>query len=193
MISKSDLKHIGTVTIETIRLKLRKFRLEDAQDMFKNWASDPEVCRYLSLGPYTDPGPCYRRVSAWVSSYACNSSYVWAIELKGANTVIGSISVEISNDSIKSCEVGYCIGRPYWNRGIMTEALRAVMHFLFYEVGYRMIVAKHDTHNVASGRVMQKVGMEFVRLELRAGKRRDGSYYDCAVYAKRIDDGHVFE
>lgn len=69
----------------------------------------------------------------------------------------------------------------------MTEALRAVMHFLFYEVGYEMIVAKHDTQNIASGRVMQKAGMEFVRVEAQAGKRKDGSYYDCAVYAKKIE------
>lgn len=116
MISKSDLKHKGTVTIETIRLKLRKFRLEDGRDMYSNWASDPEVCKFLSWGPYTDPVFCYRRVSVWVSSYTSSSTYVWAIELKGANTVIGSISVEISNDMTKSCEVGYCIGRPYWNR-----------------------------------------------------------------------------
>ena len=188
MILKSDLKHKGTVPIETIRLLLRRFRLEDANDMFRNWASDPEVCKYLSWGPYTEPGPCQRRVSAWVNSYDFHNTYVWAIELKGTSRVIGSSSVEISNDSIKSCEVGYCIGRPYWNRGIMTEALRAVMHFLFYEVGYRMIIAKHDVLNTASGRVMQKVGMEFVRLEKQVGKRKDGSYYDCAVYAKKITD-----
>lgn len=188
MIAKSDLNHIGTVTIETIRLRLRKFQTEDANDMFRNWASDPQVCKFLSWGPYTDPEPCYRRVASWVNSYAFNSSYVWAIELKRANAVIGSISVEISNDSIKSCEVGYCIGRSYWNRGIMTEALRAVMHFLFYEVGYQIIVAKHDTLNAASGKVMQKAGMRLVKLETRAGIRRDGSYYDCAVYAKKIDD-----
>jgi len=188
MTAKSDLNHKGTVTIETIRLNLRRFRPDDADDMFRNWASDPEVCKYLSWGPYTDPGPCYSRVISWVKSYAYKNSYVWAIELKGANTVIGSISVEISSDLVRACEVGYCIGRPYWNRGIMTEALRAVMHFLFYEVGYRMIIAKHDVLNTASGRVMQKVGMEFVRLEKQVGKRKDGSYYDCAVYAKKITD-----
>jgi ribosomal-protein-alanine N-acetyltransferase len=188
MISKSGLKHMGTVNIETIRLRLRKFKIEDAKDMFLNWASDPEVCKYLSWGPYSDPNTCYKRVTNWVNSYTYDNTYVWAIELKGKDTVIGSISVEITNDTIKSCEVGYCIGRPYWNRGIMTEALRAVMHFLFYEIGYQVIIAKHDILNKASGKVMQKAGMQFVKLEIQVGLRRDGSYYDCAVYAKNVND-----
>jgi ribosomal-protein-alanine N-acetyltransferase len=102
--------------------------------------------------------------------------------------VIGSISVEITNDAAYSCEVGYCIGSPYWNRGIMTEALLAVMHFLYYEVGYQMIMAKHDVLNTASGKVMQKAGMRFLKMEYRVGVRRDGSYYDCVVYSKKITD-----
>lgn len=188
MISNSGLKHIGTVEIETIRLRLRRFKIDDANDMFLNWASDPEVCKFLLWGPYNDPYPCYKRISYWVNSYAFKNTYVWAIELRSINTVIGSISVEITNDLNKSCEVGYCIGRAFWNRGIMTEALRAVMHFLFYEVGYEEIVAKHDILNTASGKVMQKAGMRFVKIESQAGKRRDGSLYDCAVYAKHIND-----
>lgn len=188
MISKPVLRHAGTVSIETIRLKLRRFTIEDAKDMFNNWASDPEVCKYLSWGPYTDPEVCRKRVVYWTNSYIYDNTYVWAIELKHLNMVIGSISVEITNDSDKTCEVGYCLSRTFWSRGIMTEALRAVMHFLFYEVGYQQIIAKYDILNTASGKVMQKAGMRFIRLETNAGRRRDGSYYDCAVYARHIHD-----
>lgn len=182
------IQHMGTRTIETVRLVLRRFRVEDSEDMFRNWASDPEVCKYLSWGPHRDSDDSLKRVIAWVNRYAYDSTYVWAIELKGKGMVIGSISVEFSNDTAATCEVGYCIGRAYWNRGIMTEALRAVMHYLFYEVGYRTIIAKHDTQNIASGKVMQKAGMLFLKIEYRAGVRRDGSFYDCAVYSKSISD-----
>lgn len=182
------IRHMGTQTIETIRLTLRRFQVEDYTDMFHNWAGDPEVCRFLSWGPHKDPDDSLKRIIAWVNNYKLNSTYVWGIELKGKAMVIGSISVEFSNQTSATCEIGYCIGRQYWNRGIMTEALRAVMHFLFYEVGYRTIIAKHDTMNMASGLVMQKAGMHLVKIEYRAGVRRDGSFYDCAVYAKNVSD-----
>lgn len=183
-----SIQHIGTNTIETVRLILRRFRLEDAEDMYRNWAGDPEVCRYLSWGPHRSMEDSLKRIISWVNNYEHDNSYVWAIELKGKDMAIGSISMELSNDTSKSCEVGYCIGRPYWSRGIMTEALRAVLHYLFYEVGYQMIQAKHDVLNIASGKVMQKAGMQFVKYEYHVGVRKDGSFYDCAVYAKNITD-----
>jgi ribosomal-protein-alanine N-acetyltransferase len=188
-VKKMMIHHKGTIPIETIRLKLRRFEEKDANDMFGNWAGDPEVCKYLSWGPHKNVEFSRRRVKDWVNSYKYNSVYVWAIEHKKTQQVIGSISVEIADDINKSCEVGYCVGKDYWSRGIMTEALLAVMHFLFYEVGYQKVIAKHDVLNIASGRVMQKAGMNFVKIENQVGHRRDGSLYDCAVYAKnRMDD-----
>jgi [ribosomal protein S5]-alanine N-acetyltransferase len=182
------LHHRGTQSIETMRLLLRRFCMEDAKDMFHNWASDPEVCRFLLWGPHEDVETSQSRIRQWVEHYELGDSYVWAIALKDRNMTIGSISVEISNDSSMSCEVGYCIGKPYWGRGIMTEALRAILHYLFYEVGYQKIFAKHDTLNIASGKVMQKAGMHLVKYEYKVGLHRDGSYYDCAVYEKYISD-----
>ncbi len=182
------IRHQGTKTIETMRLILRRFQPEDAEDMFHNWASDPEVCKFLLWGPHLSVEDSRRRIMQLVNNYETNRSYVWAIVPKQKNMPVGSISVEISNESTLSCEIGYCIGKEYWSRGIMTEALRVVMHYLFYEVGYQRILAKHDVLNVASGRVMQKAGMHFVKFEYHVGIRRDGSYFDCAVYAKNITD-----
>jgi ribosomal-protein-alanine N-acetyltransferase len=156
--------------------------------MYHNWAGDPEVCKYLSWGPHKDAEVSRKRIINWINNYEYMNSYVWAIELKNKEMAIGSISVELSNDTALSCEVGYCIGRAYWGRGIMTEALIAIMHYLFYEVGYELIQAKHDVLNVASGKVMQKAGMQFSKTEYRVGVRRDGTYYDCAVYIKHRTD-----
>lgn len=182
------IHHLGTQSIETLRLLLRRFRIEDSKDMFLNWANDPEVCKYLLWGPHKNEEASRRRIQQWVEHYELGNAYVWAITLKDSNIAIGSISVEISNDSSLSCEVGYCIGKAYWNRGILTEALRAVLHYLFYDVGYQRVQAKHDVQNIASGKVMQKAGMHFVKYEYHVGLRRDGSYYDCAVYEKHISD-----
>jgi Acetyltransferases, including N-acetylases of ribosomal proteins len=162
--------------------------MEDALDMFYNWASDPEVCKYLSWGPHSDIDVTRRRITYWLNNYQRDNFYVWAIEQKNKNMVVGTISVEIVDESTLTCEIGYCLCKEYWGRGIMTESLRTVMHFLFYEVGFQRIVAKHDVQNIASGMVMLKAGMHFTKYEYKVGVRRDGSYYDCAVYEKRITD-----
>ena len=69
----------------------------------------------------------------------------------------------------------------------MTEAVRAIMHYLFYDIGYVMIQAKHDIINLASGKVMQKAGMSYLKIEKNVGFRRDGTRYDVVVYQKYID------
>lgn len=181
------MQHKGTNTIETLRLVLRRFRVEDAKAMYQNWAGDPEVCKYLSWGPHYDEEASRARIKYWVSRYGEMNFYQWAIEVKDKKMPIGSISVEISSDKTESCEIGYCLGKDYWNRGIMTEAVRAIMHYLFYDIGYVMIQAKHDVLNVASGKVMMKTGMSYVKIETNVGFRRDGTRYDVAVYQKYID------
>jgi ribosomal-protein-alanine N-acetyltransferase len=178
------INHIGTNSIETIRLILRRFRPEDTFDMYRNWASDMETLRYLPWGPHKDVNVTHRRILSWVENYKYPNIYNWAIYLKSERQVIGSISVEMINDKDKSCEVGYCIGKKFWGRGIVPEALHAVMHYLFFEVGYRKIIAKHDILNTASGRVMQKVGMRYEKTLFNVGRRRDGSLYDVNLYVK---------
>ncbi|HHT57370.1 MAG TPA: GNAT family N-acetyltransferase [Herbinix luporum] len=181
------MKHIGTNSIETIRLILRRFQVEDTYDMYKNWASDIETLKFLPWGPHRDVKVTYSRILSIVSNYNKENVYNWAIYLKSQQEVIGSISVEITNDKEESCEIGYCIGKAFWGRGIMPEALRAVMHYLFYEVGYRKIIARHDVLNYASGRVMEKAGMKFDKIIYNVGRRRDGSIYDVAIYVKNFD------
>ncbi|HKL80471.1 MAG TPA: GNAT family N-acetyltransferase [Mobilitalea sp.] len=178
------ITHKGTNPIETIRLQLRRFEYTDVEDMYNNWASDPEVVKYLPWGPHESIKVTRKRISDWILNYSYDNNYNWAICFKRNNEVIGSISAEILNDRDGICEVGYCIGRKYWGQGIMTEALRAVMHYLFYEVGYQKITARHDILNPASGKVMQKTGMQFERMLYQVSKRRDGSLCDCAVYGK---------
>ncbi len=183
-----NIQHKGTVTIETLRLILRRFEEKDASDMYLNWAGDPEVCKYLSWGPYSNEEVTRKRILAWISNYIRYNSYVWALELKRTGAAIGSISVEIADDKAGKCEVGYCLGKNYWKQGLMTEALVAVQHYLFYEIGYQTIQAKHDVLNIASGRVMQKAGMKYYKTLQQVGVRRDGTYYDCYLYVKHMDE-----
>ena len=153
------LNHRGTKTLETERLILRQFRVEDAEPMFRNWASDPEVTKYLTWAPHANVEISRLVAASWVNGYADPKTYQWAIEWKESAEPIGSISAVHVDDRTGAVAIGYCIGRAYWGRGVMPEALRAVIAFFFAEVGANSVRACHDPHNPNSGRVMQKCGM----------------------------------
>lgn len=155
------MKHLGTKTIETTRLILRPFLLEDAQAMYANWASDPEVTKFLSWPAYQCVDDAYGILNTWLDGYEKTDFYQWAIVLKDLGQPIGSISVVNSDDRVDMAEIGYCIGRCWWGQGIMPEALEAVMEYLFDEVGMQRIEAGHDPNNPASGAVLRKCGLKY--------------------------------
>ena len=167
------MNHLGTKTIETERLILRKFTIEDAPAMYANWASDPEVTKYLTWQPHRSLTDTRAILSEWVAEYGKGDYYQWAIELKGVG-IIGSISVVNIHESVEEAELGYCIGRAYWGKGIMPEAVKAVINFLFDKVGFRRVMAKHDTANPNSGRVMEKAGMRYEGTHRKAGHNNRG-------------------
>ena len=177
----------GTQTIETHRLVLRPFTIDDADDMFSNWASDPEVTRFLTWPPHSSADVTRMVLNSWVSRYGDGGYFQWAIEWKETGTVIGSIAVVKLEEAIESAEIGYCLGRKFWGRGIMPEALRAVMDYLFDTVGLNRITAGHDVNNPKSGRVMEKAGMRKEGV-LRASGINNQGIRDVAVWAALRED-----
>ena len=155
------MKHLGTKTIKTNRLILRPFLLKDAQAMYGNWASDPEVTKFLSWPAYQSVDDAYSILNIWLDDYEKTDFYQWAIVPKDLDQPIGSISVVNSDDRVDMAEIGYCIGRRWWGQGIMPEALEAVMDYLFDEVGMQRIEAGHDPNNPASGVVLRKCGLKY--------------------------------
>ena len=107
--------------------------------------------------------------------------------MKEIGEPIGGIAAVKLNEEYKSCEIGYCIGSRYWNQGITTEALKAVIDFMINEVGINRVEALHDTNNCASGKVMAKAGMKFEGI-LREAKVRNGEFYSLAVYSALKSD-----
>lgn len=153
--------HKGTKTIETRRLILRPFQEADAEPMFRNWASDPEVTKYLTWPAHENAGVSREVVNSWVEGYEDPRSYQWAIELKEIHEPVGSISAVKTDDRTESATIGYCIGRRWWGRGITAEALEAVTGFFFTEVNMNCVNACHDPRNPNSGKVMKKCGMVY--------------------------------
>lgn len=174
------LRHKGTKEICTSRLLLRKYRLSDAKDMFDNYASDERVTKYLSWKAYEKVEDVSLFLESAIRDYEKMSTYHWAIEYEGK--MIGSISVMSVDDLRDNCEVGYCIGYDFWNKGIASEALAGVISFLFDEVGMHRIMAKHDIENLASGEVIKKCGMTYEGRFKEYYLRHDGTYSDGLVY-----------
>ena len=153
------MKHLGTVILETQRLVLRPFAVADAGEMYRNWASDPEVMKFLTWPVHESPEATVELLKVWVAQYESPEYYQWAMVLKECGQVIGSISVNEHDEKVEKAEVGYCMGKAWWHRGLMAEALQAVMDYLFGEVGFHRIQAAHDLRNPNSGAVMRKCGM----------------------------------
>ncbi len=177
-----DVAHKGTQTIETERLILRKAQDGDGEFMYHNWASDAEVTKFMSWPVHESAAVSQYVLDSWINDYGDVSFYQWVIVLKDISEPIGSISVVQLREEIAEAEVGYCIGRTWWHKGIMSEALKAVIDYLFDEVGMKRIMARHDPNNPHSGGVMRKCGMKYEGTMRAAGRNNQG-VCDALVYA----------
>lgn len=156
------MNHCGTQRLETGRLILRRYVNADAAAMYKNWASDQEVTRFLTWPTHPNQEVSGRVIEDWVNQYSDDSYYHWAIVLKNnGEEPIGDIAVVSLKENVSMAHVGYCIGRNWWHQGITSEALKAVMEFLFDVVAVNRIEARHDPRNPNSGGVMEKCGMKY--------------------------------
>ena len=183
------LTHTGTQEIETERLRLRRFVIEDANEIFREWANDENVTKYLSWERHRSAAVTKNWLFEVIADYEKSDRYVWGIELKESGGeslsggLIGSIGSIIRKESARIVNAGYCLGERFWGRGYMTEALRAVMDYMLYDVNANRIEAVYSVNNPASGRVMQKAGMikeGCLRQGLVLGS---GEYHDCDLYA----------
>lgn len=178
---------LGTKKLETSRLLLRPFTPDDAPAMYRNWASDPEVTKYLTWPPHESPEATRTLLETWTAQYADPAYYNWAIVLKDLGEPIGNISVVERRDKVESFHMGYCMGRAWWHQGIMTEAFTEVIRFLFDEVGVLRVDARHDTRNPHSGDVMRKCGLTYEGT-LRRRDRCNQGIGDSAWYGILRED-----
>lgn len=180
--NKVKLKHMGTVDLTTDRFILRKFQPKDLHDVYENWSSDYDSAKYNAWSVHENEAITKSYLEEWILSYKRLNYYHWAILDKNNDEVIGSISVSKVNDRKKYCEVGYTVAKKRWNQGIATEILKKVIEFLTHEVGFETIRAMHDVRNVASGRVMEKSGMKYVKNQMYFFLSKHNIFMNCSIY-----------
>lgn len=113
----------NTKTIQTNRLILRKFTITDADDMYNNWASDTECCKYLAWNVHKNIDETKALLEAWIKAYD-EGYYNWVVEIKNTHEIIGSISVMTALEKHSTCELGYCYGSKYWGNGYAMDVMQ---------------------------------------------------------------------
>ena len=174
------MKHVGTKTIETVRLTLRRLKLTDAEMMFRNWTGDDKVTRFLRWDAHTTIDDTKNMIQQCVNNYQCDSTYYWGMYLKDGE-MIGSIGITITSEYDFKGELGYKIGSRWWNQGYSSEAARAVIDYMFCNTDIERIDAFSSVENPASKKEMEKVGMHYEGLLRHYYKTRDG-FHDCTLY-----------
>lgn len=178
------MKHLGTCRLDTQRLYLRRFKVSDATMVYNNWSSDDEVTQFVAWPTHQSVKMTRRILANWEVAYQSLNTYQWAIVERQSDEVIGSISLfQFDRRGHRhNCEMGYCLSKKYWNKGLMTEAAKTVLQFAFEQIGVDCVIAKHDVRNLASGRVMQKIGMTHDKLVRRAVLNGRREWVDCETY-----------
>jgi ribosomal-protein-alanine N-acetyltransferase len=172
------MNHIGTKNIETERLILRKWRIEDANDVF-----------FANQYPHKNIEETKSILKIWIEGYNKLNTYEWGIELKNCNKIIGVIFVLNQDEKTKSCDISYTIAKIYRNKGYATEALHSVLRYLINDVGYTRVEAGHFIDNPASGKVMEKAGMKYeTTRKQNIYNCETGTCKDSVIYRITKDD-----
>jgi RimJ/RimL family protein N-acetyltransferase len=168
---------------ETERLRLHPPATEDAAAIFATYARDPEVTRYLTWRPHTSPDDTLEFLKYCADGWVKSGPFTWVITLRESGRLAGAIELRPQGHRV---ELGYVLGRAYWGRGLMTEAVRAVTDWALAQADIYRVWAVCDVANHASARVLEKAGMQ------REGLLRAWSLHpnagtaprDCWCYAR---------
>jgi len=145
-------------TLETQRLVLRKLNLRDVNDVFE-YASVPEIAIHVMWYHHRSVSDSMHFLRAVMLQYQNGTPSPWGIVYKENNKLIGTGGFHILNNVHKRAEIGYALSQAYWNKGIMTEAMKEMLRFGFEYLQLNRIEAFCKIENTASERVMQKCGM----------------------------------
>jgi RimJ/RimL family protein N-acetyltransferase len=181
----ADLPSVLPV-IETQRLRLRPFEISDAKDV-QRLAGDRAVAdTTLNIPHPYDDGEAEIWISGHRDLFKKWEHAIFAIALRETGELVGAMGLHL-NPRFNRAELGYWIGKPYWNNGYCTEAARRVVQFGFEDLLLNRIHAHHMSRNPASGRVMEHIGM---RLEgtMRQHVRKWDKYEDIVCYAILRED-----
>lgn len=184
------LTHIGTNTIETDRLILRRFSYDDADDMLKYWISDPKIQSLYSEPTYSTKEELNPLLNKYISSYEKQDYYRWAIVLKETNECIGQIAYFLVDSKNNFAEIEYCIGSKFQRKGLATEATKAIIKYGFNQINLHKVQICTKSINLPSKKVIEKCGFTYEGT-LRDYFYMDGKYVGRLYYSMLQDEFNI--
>lgn len=181
------LTHVGTEKIETERLILRRFKYTDDDNMMKYWVSDPKIQSLYSEPVYSTKQEVKELLDKYINSYEKDNYYRWAVILKETDECIGQIAYFLVDNKNHFAEIEYCIGSLFQNKGLATEATKAVIEFGFHRINLHKIQICHKSINIPSRKVIEKCGLVYEGT-LRHFFYHDGVYVDRLYYSILKDE-----
>lgn len=167
--------------LKTPRLLLRKITMEDAELFYTRLGSSEAVTRYMLFQPHGDISESEASIEKALARCEAGTAYRWAMDLPGEG-LIGIIDLLRFDEENSACSFAYMIGQDYWGKGYGTEAVKTVFGFAFEKMELQRIEADHMAENPASGAVMRKAGMRYLRTDI-AKYEKNGVLHDAPVYA----------
>ena len=144
-------------SLKTDRLSLRKAKLADAEAIFRQYATDPEVTKYVSWRAHRNLAETRDYMRMCSLAWDVGRAFHWVIERAADKQVMGMM---IARVDAGKWELGYVLARQHWGRGFMTEALKELIAWALKQKDIYRIWAVCDVDNLASARVMEKSGMQ---------------------------------
>jgi ribosomal-protein-alanine N-acetyltransferase len=167
--------------LETERLKLRPVCPRDSNDIYE-YASEPEVAKYVTWEHHRTIADSIHFLRLVMQQYKEGLPSPWGIIYKENNKLIGTAGYHRWVPGHSKAEFGYALSIDYWNKGIMTEAMKEILRFGFEELGLNRAEARCFIDNVSSERVMQKLGMKYEGI-LRQTVFIKDEFRDLKVYS----------
>ena len=177
IVSTKEIEVHGTVELRTENLILRRYRIEDVDELYRRFGTDPEMVRYSGWNPYATPEMTLETVRRFIESYADEHSYSWVMDAE--DNIVGTIGAyDYKDDRI---EAGFSVDRGWQGRGFATEALKKVLEYLLENEGISCVTAWCAAENIGSKRVLEKAGMQLVRTE-KDSLSVGGKTYDRLIF-----------
>ncbi len=169
----------GTADFSTERLRMRRYRMDDAPVLYEQFGCDPQMAAYSGWNPYATREMAEETVRRFIGSYGDPGFYGWAGEFQGR--LIGTVGAYDYDAQKNQIEIGISIERASWGKGFATEALTGVLRYLTEHEGIETVTAWCAAENIGSMKAMTKAGMKQTAVE-KDSLEIDGKLYDKLIF-----------